>query len=182
MNPSFGVPWPRLQRAAARLREIPEARDAGRVSALLFLCGLQYLLTYRRATRRRLSHYLDDGLREAVLQTLPVLMKCRARSTGEAERERSVLGFQVHPEFRQLTLAFSQLHQRLPHSSAQWLANDDANVIRLTFGMGVAARFAPESHEFIRRLLSRPLILPASILDVVESFHWHPAWSVALAA
>jgi hypothetical protein len=48
--------------------------------------------------------------------------------------------------------------------------------------MGVAARFAPESHEFVRGFLERPLILPAPILDVLESFRWHPAWSVALAA
>src|SRR3954468_14552220 len=76
MHPSFGVPWPRLQRAAARLSELHTARgERGRVSALIFLCGVKYLVTYREANGRRLSHYLDDGLREAVDHTLPVLMK-----------------------------------------------------------------------------------------------------------
>jgi hypothetical protein len=184
MNPSFGVPWSRLQRAAARLNELHDARaEAGRVSALLFLCGLKYLLTYREANGRRLNHYVDDGLREAVAQTLPMLMKCCAEvAVPRASHRRPSPIVELHPEFQQLTLAFCDLHKRLPCATAHWLGNDEANVVRLTFGMGVAARFAPESHEFILRFLDSPPILPASILDVLESFRWHPAWSVALAA
>src|SRR5688572_7696315 len=92
MNPSFGVPWPRLQRAAARLNELHNARaEAGRVSALLFLCGLRYLITYREANGRRLSHYIDDGLRETVALTLPTLMKsCSDFAISKtADRQRS---------------------------------------------------------------------------------------------
>jgi hypothetical protein len=183
MNPSFGVPWPRLQRAAARLNELHDARaEAGRVSALLFLCGLRYLITYREANGRRLSHYIDDGLREAVALTLPTLMKCCGEFAVPRAIGRRASMAEPHPEFQQLTQAFCELHKQLPGPVAQWLRNDEVNVVRLTFGTGVAARFAPESHEFVRRFLERPLILPTPILDVLESFRWHPAWSVALAA
>jgi hypothetical protein len=184
MNPSFGVPWARLQRAVARLNELHDERsEAGRVSALLFLCGVKYLLTYREANGRRLNHYVDDGLREAVAQTLPMLMKCCAEIALPKARHRLPSPIvELHPEFQQLTMAFRDLHGQLPRATAHWLGNDDVNVVRLTFGMGVAARFAPESHEFIRHFLDRPPILPTSILDVLESFRWHPAWSVALAA
>jgi hypothetical protein len=173
-----------LQRAAARLEELHDARtDAGRVSALLFLCGVKYLVTYREANGRRLNHYLDDGLREAVAQTLPTLMKCCAEAAlPQASHLRPMPNGELHPEFQQLTLAFRELHGQLPRAIARWLRNDEVNVVRLTFGMGVAARFAPESHEFIRHFLDHPPVLPASILDVLESFCWHPAWSVALAA
>jgi hypothetical protein len=184
MNPSFGVPWPRLQRAAARLSELHDVRaEAGRVSALLFLCGVKYLLTYREANGRRLSHYIDDGLREAVAQTLPTLMKCCEEfAVPKTIGQRKAPAGEHHPEFQQLTLAFCELHKKLPASTVHWLGDSEVNVVRLTFGMGVAARFAPESHEFVRRFLARPLILPITILDVLDSFRWHPAWSVSLAA
>ena len=185
MHPSFGVPWPRLQRAAARLSELHTARaERGRVSALLFLCGVKYLVTYREANGRRLSHYLDDGLREAVDHTLPALMKrcvesplVRIPGTRMTFREGSL-------EFAQLVFAFGKLHQRLPSSTVKWLGEETAetNLVRLTFGMGVTARFAPDSHDFLRRMLEHPLALSTPVLDVLESFRWHPEWSVALAA
>lgn len=183
MNPSFGVPWPRLQRAAARLNELHDARaEAGRVSALLFLCGLRYLVTYREANGRRLSHYVDDGLREAVAQTLPALMKCCGQFAFPRAVGRRSSMVQPRSEFQQLSLGFCELHKHLPLAAEHWLRDDDVNVVRLTFGMGVVARFDPESHEFVRSFLDRPLILPTPILDVLESFRWHPTWSVALAA
>jgi hypothetical protein len=183
MNPSFGVPWPRLQRAAARLSELHDARaEAGRVSALLFLCGLRYLVTYREASGRRLSHYIDDGLREAVEDTLPALMKCCGQFAVPRTVGRRSSMVEPHSAFQRLTLAFSELHEHLPHAAKHWLQDDDEKVVRLTFGMGVTSRFAPESHAFVRAFLDRPLILPAPVLDVLESFHWHPAWSVVLAA
>src|SRR6185369_14473124 len=117
MNPSFGVPWPRLQRAAARLHELHDARaEAGRVSALLFLCGLKYLLTYREANGRRLSHYLDDGLREAVDHTLPALMKYGGAFERQSRGARIRVS-QTSSQFRRLVFAFNRLHQRLPAST-----------------------------------------------------------------
>lgn len=185
MHPSFGVPWPRLQRAAARLTELhsrqPEPR---RVHALIFVCGLKYLLTYRKANGRRLSHYLDDGLREAVEQTLPVLMQRRTGFQPPTSRAgRVLLPATANTEFDQLVFAFGQLQKSLPAAIAKWIGQTkrDSNLIRLSFGMGVAARFAPVSHEFVRHMLENPLRLNTAILDVVESFHWHPEWSVALA-
>ena len=184
MHPSFGVPWPRLQRAAARLTVLhPSSADTGRVHALLFLCGLKYLLTYRQANGRRLSHYLDDGLREAVDHTLPALMARSAEFKPPLKGIRLPLR-QTNLEFAQLVFGFRKLHVQLPAAAAQWLAGsslDEANLVRLTFGMGVAARFAPSAHQFVRRMLDQPLAISTPVADVWESFRWHPEWSVALA-
>ncbi len=185
MHPSFGVPWPRLQRAAARLSELHATQpEPHRVHALIFLCGLKYLFTYRHANGRRLSHYLDDGLREAVEHTLPALMQ-RANwfQTPLSRASRMVLPLSANPEFEKLLFAFRKLHQRTPAATSRWLAGSafESNLLRLSFGMGVAARFAPESHDFVLRLIENPLVLNTRVLDVVESFRWHPEWSVALA-
>ena len=185
MHPSFGVPWPRLQRAVARLTELQAPQPEGcRVHALIFLCGLKYLLTYRNANKRRLSHYLDDGLREAVDETLPALMQwAKEFPPPPSHAGRIALPRPKNIEFEQLTFAFGQLPRRLTPMTSEWIekAGGEANLLRLSFGMGVTARFAPQSREFVQRMLEKPLPLPASILDVVESFHWHPEWSVALA-
>ena len=86
-------------------------------------------------------------------------------------------------EFAQLVFGFGKLHQRLPAATAQWAGRDllDANLVRLAFGMGVAARFSPDSHEFLRRMLEQPLNFSTPVQDVLESFAWHPDWSLALA-
>jgi hypothetical protein len=185
MHPSFGVPWPRLQRAAARLADLHAPRpESCRVHALIFLCGLKYLLTYRSAKGRRLSHYLDDGLREAVGETLPALMQWSAEFRPPVVRAgRISLPRAENIEFDQLVFAFGQLPARLPASPSEWIEQTgrEANLVRLSFGMGVSARFAPDSHDFVRRMLEKPLPLPAAVLDVLESFNWHPEWSVALA-
>jgi hypothetical protein len=183
MHPSFGVPWPRLQRAALRLTQLHVAQPASRrVHALIFLCGLKYLLTYRSATGRRLSHYLDDGLREAVDHTLPLLMKRAADFKPPVPRSRIAVPLPA-AEFEQLVFAFGKLHSRLPAATSRWLEQSDAeaNLVRLSFGMGVVARFAPDSHGFIRRLLETPLTLNTQVVDVLDSFQWDPEWSVALA-
>jgi hypothetical protein len=185
MHPSFGVPWARLQRAAARLTQLHAPQpEACRVHALLFLCGLKYLFTYRNATRRRLSHYLDDGLREAVVDTLPALMLwCEEFQPPTVHAGRLSLPGVEHLEFEQLIFAFGQLPQRLSAATSEWIDNTggEANVVRLSFGMGVSARFASRSQDFVRRMLEQSLPLPTPIIDVLESFHWHPEWSVALA-
>lgn len=186
MHPSFGVPWPRLQRAAARLNQLHALpHEGGRVHALLFLCGLKYLLTYREANGRRLSHYIDDGLREAVEHTLPVLMdRCLKATVPRAShsRESGLTSTALDPLDR-IERAFLELHLRFPAATARWLEmpEREANLIRLDFGMGVAARFHPASHGFVREWLGQPLNLPRPVLDVVESFHWHPDWSLVLA-
>jgi hypothetical protein len=181
MNPSFGVPWPRLQRAAARLTEIHPARaERAQVFALLFLGGLTYLLTYREATGRRLSHYVDDGLREAIDHTLPILMKRCGEFAGKSSQDKSAASKDGSLEFQQLTFGFHQLLQRPPSSTIKWLGPHPDNFVRLTFGFGVASRFAPESHDFVRRMLDRPLQFPLEVRDVLESFRWDPEWSVAL--
>jgi hypothetical protein len=184
MQPSFGVPWPRLQRAAARLNELHASpHEGGRVHALLFLCGVQYLVTYRRATRRRLSHYLDDGLREAVDHTLPVLMRRCVELNSHIKVGKRASRHSCHGHLDTLARAFEKLRRRLPASTTRWLVGpaSEANFLRLTFGMGVVARFAPDAHTFTRDLLEEPLELSIPVLDVVESFHWHPEWSLALA-
>ncbi len=181
MYPSYGVPWPRLERAAARLTELHSARaEPGRVSAMLFFCGLKYLLSYRQACGRRLSHYLDDGLREAVHHTLPGLMKyCTAgRSilarSGRCHHEDTI-------EFRQLIAGFARLQERLPSSTAKWIGGHQENLVRLAFGIGVASRFSPESYAFVRCLLEKPIHFSLEDRDVLDSFQWHPDWSLALA-
>ena len=85
-------------------------------------------------------------------------------------------------DFARLVFAFEKLHRRMPAATARWLeqTHRETNLWRLTFGMGVIARFAPESHEFVRRMLDQPFQLSSKVVDVVESFHWHPDWSVAL--
>jgi hypothetical protein len=184
MHPSFGVPWPRLQRAAARLSELHASpRETGRVHALIFICGLQYLLTYRQTTRRRLSHYLDDGLREAVDHTLPALMSRCVDSPVELPQVERWVRQRSNQHLNKLVTGFNELRRSLPASTSRWLEGpaSEANFLRLTFGMGVAARFAPDSHRFTLDLLDEPLALTRPVLDVVESFHWHPDWSLALA-
>jgi hypothetical protein len=182
MYPAFGVPWPRLQRAVARLTDLhASSAEANRVHALLFLCGVKYLLTYRRANGRRLSHYLDDGLREAVDHTLPALMAHCAAFKAPPPGTR-LPALEANLEFQQLVFGFRGLYLHLPASTAKWLAASapEANLVRLTFGMGVAARFAPSAHEFVRRMLDQPLVISTPVADVWESFRWHPEWSVAL--
>jgi len=184
MHPSFGVPWPRLQRAAVRLTELhAQQPEPARVHALLFICGLKYLLTYRAANRRRLSHYLDDGLRETVELTIPPLIdRCRLYRSPHPPGTR-LPARESNEEFQQLIFGFKKLHADLPPATARWIVKGrpDCNLVRLTFGMGVAARFAPNSHGFVRRLLHKPLIVSLPILDVWESFNWDPEWSVSLA-
>ena len=182
MHPSFGVPWPRLQRAVARLNELDaDAADPSRVHALLFLCGLKYLLTYRQKTRRRLAHYIDDGLRDAVQQTLPALMKRCAELPWHASPRPHLR--EKNPEFQQLIVAFRELHPQLPDGTSRWIEHErrEANLVRLSFGMGVISRFSPESHQFVRLMLEKPLIVSTPVLDVIESFRWHPEWSLVLA-
>ena len=185
MHPSFGVPWPRLQRAAARLEQLHAAQpEPRRVHALIFLCGLKYLFTYRNATGRRLSHYLDDGLREAVEHTLPALMKRAATFQPASAPNRRIARPPTEIDgFEQLLFAFGKLHARLPAATSRWIqqAGGEDNLVRLSFGMGAVARFAPESHDFIRRLLEKPLLLNSHVVDVLESFQWDPEWSVVLA-
>ena len=184
MHPSFGVPWPRLQRAAARLGDLhAQQPDSARVHALLFICGLKYLLTYRAANGRRLSHYIDDGLRETVEFTIPPLVDyCRRYRSPHPHGTRLPVR-ESNEEFQQLIFGFSRLHAHLPPATARWIGkgNPESNLLRLTFGMGVAARFAPNSHGLVRRMLAKPLIVSVAINDVWESFRWDPEWSVALA-
>ena len=184
MHPSFGVPWPRLQRAAARLGQLhAQQPEPARVHALLFICGLKYLLTYRAANGRRLSHYVDDGLRETVEFTIPPLIdRCREYRSPHPQGTRLPVR-ESNDEFQQLIFGFAKLHTELPPVTARWIARGDreSNLLRLTFGMGVAARFAPNSHGFVRRMLDKPLVVSPPILDVWESFRWSPEWSVALA-
>lgn len=184
MHPSFGVPWPRLERAAARLKLLhPAPSECPRVSTLLFLCGLKYLLTYREATGRRLSHYLDDGLREAVEHTLPALMRRAAELRLRPRTHGSRLPVREdNPEFFRLHFGFECLHERLPAATMKWVASHEANWTRLAFGLGVAARFAPETHVLVREMLRKPLALSTPVLDVVASFRWDPDWSLALRA
>jgi len=60
-------------------------------------------------------------------------------------------------EFQQLVLGFGRLHRRLPASTSRWIeqGNRESNIVRLSFGMGVTARFAPDSMtssaEYLRR-------------------------------
>jgi hypothetical protein len=183
MHPSFGVPWPRLQRAAARLTELHAPAEHGRVHALLFLCGLKYLLTYRESNGRRLSHYIDDGLREAVDQTLPTLIKYCAEFQPPCSPGTRVPRREANVEFQQLAFAFNEFPRRWPASIAKWIEQGrrEANVVRLAFGMGVTARFAPDAHMFVRQMLEKPLAFNTAVLDVLESFRWHPEWSLMLA-
>jgi len=155
--------------------------EANRVHALLFLCGLKYLLSYRQATRRRLCHYLDDGLRDAVEQTLPVLMRaCCAAQTIRPVGGRGVAVENTH--FERLAVGFACLPPRLPTATTRWVETaSGGNRIRLSFGMGVAARFDPDAHAFVREMLGQPPVFSRAVLDVIESFHWHPDWSLALA-
>jgi hypothetical protein len=185
MYHSFGVPWPRLQRAAARLKELhAPAPSSGRVHALLFFCGLKYLLTYRKANRRRLNHYIDDGLREAVEQTIPTLLKfAKQMAPIRTPAGRLLLPALSNVEFERLVFGFEHLHRCLPDPVSNWMkqcGGAEANCIRLSFGMGVAARFAPESHTFVCRMMDSPPSFRVPVMDVVESFHWHPEWSLVL--
>lgn len=181
MCPSYGVPWPRLERAAARLRQIHFDAPLTRVQPLLFLCGLKYFTTYRSANRRRLSHYVDDGLREAVERGLPLLVSLAKEVHLDAPVHRFRLAT-VNEPFERVNYAFLFFNDRLPPGVDRWAGKTmrEASLIRLTFGMGVMARFAPESHTLVRRLVEKPVRLSQEELDVLESFRWDARWSVAL--
>ena len=162
--------------------ELHAPAEQDRVHALLFLCGLKFLLTYREANGRRLSHYLDDGLREAVEHTLPVLMNQCAAFQPPRRSNRRVARCEVNDEFQHLRFGFRRLHRRLPACTAKWVeaGEREAGIVRISFGMGIVARFAPESHPFVREMLEKPLVLSVHELDVLESFRWHPEWSLVL--
>jgi hypothetical protein len=155
-----------------------------RVHALIFVCGLKYLLTYRDAKRRRVSHYLDDGLREAVEETLPALIQW-SEEFQPPPLHGGRISFEWSPnlEFEQLTFGFEQLPTRLSAATSEWVrkTGDEASLLRLSFGMGVSARFGVRSQKFVQRMMEKPLSLSQSVIDVLESFHWHPEWSLALA-
>src|SRR5688572_11471757 len=131
MHPAFGVPWPRLHRAAARLTELhAQQPEPARVHALLFICGLKYLLTYRAANGRRLSHYLDDGLRETVEFTIPPLIDaCRQYRSLHSQGTR-LPPRESNDEFQQLVFGFGKLHAQLPTATARWTArgNPESNL------------------------------------------------------
>jgi hypothetical protein len=183
MCPSFGVPWTRLERAAARLTHIHSGASLPRVQPLLFLCGLKYLSTYRAINRRRLTHYVDDGLREAVERGLPALVQLAKELELDAPVHR-LSKLMVNTEWERITYAFLFFNDRLPADIARWASGPvrEASLVRLTFGMGVMARFAPESHTLVRRLVEKPVRLSAEEFDVLESFRWDSRWSVALGA
>lgn len=183
MCPAFGVPWPRLERAAARLRQLSPNAPFERIQPLIFLCGLKYLLTYRSANRRRLTHYVDDGLRESVERALPTFVALSKQLQVDAPVGRIQLA-DSNIELERMNYAFLFLNEALPLEVKRWLGhtNRDAALIRLTFGMGVMARFAPESHTLVRRMMEKPVKLSAGEADVLESFCWDPSWSVALTA
>ena len=88
----------------------------------------------------------------------------------------------VNDEFERLNYAFLLFNDRLPASIQRWAAPNirAAALIRLTFGMGVMARFAPESHTLVRRLVEKPVRLSPAEADVLESFRWDSSWSVSL--
>jgi hypothetical protein len=182
MCPSFGVPWPRLERAAERLRQLRSPSvPLSRVQPLLFLCGLKYLLTYRAVNGRRLTHYVDDGLREAVEKSLPLFVALSKQLQLDSPVGRVSLA-PVNIEFERVNYAFVFLNEALPIEVKRWAAGpfEQAQLIRLTFGMGVMARFAPESHTLVKRMHETTIRLSPEESDVLESFRWHSSWSVAL--
>ena len=182
MCPAFGVPWPRLERAAARLRQLSPSAPFERVQPLIFLCGLKYLLTYRSVNRRRLTHYVDDGLREAVDRSLPVFVALSKQLQVDAPQGRIELTDDSNIELERVNYAFLLLNDALPLEVKRWIGRThrEAALVRLTFGMGVMARFAPESHTLVRRMMDKPVRLSAGEADVLESFRWDASWSVAL--
>ena len=89
----------------------------------------------------------------------------------------------THLHFDALDNAFAALHAELPAATSRWILTnpDPGSLVRLSFGMGVSARFHPDAHAFVRAMLEAHPCFSRPVLDVVECFHWHPAWSVALA-
>jgi hypothetical protein len=150
---------------------------------MLFLCGLKYLLTYRAVKGRRLTHYVDDGLREAVEKALPVLVSLSKQLQLDAPAGR-ITHLPVNTEFERVNYAFLFLNEALPLEVQRWAGEirRDAALIRLTFGMGVMARFAPESHTLVKRMMEKSIRLSPEEADVLESFRWDSSWSVALNA
>lgn len=184
MCPSFGVPWPRLERAASRLRQLRRTpASLAQIQPVLFLCGLKYLLTYRAENGRRLTHYIDDGLRDAVEKSLPTFVAL----TKQLQLDQPVGRVSLTPvniEFERVNYAFLFLNDALPVEVKRWAraSHEGAALVRLTFGMGVMARFAPESHTLVKRMCEKPIRLSPEESDVLESFRWDSSWSVALHA
>ena len=150
---------------------------------MLFLCGLKYLLTYRAVNGRRLTHYVDDGLREAVEKSLPIFVALSKQLQLDAPVGRFSVPA-VNAEHERVNYAFILLNEALPLEVKRWVGGPptDAPLIRLTFGMGVMARFAPESHTIVKRMMDKPIRLSMEEADVLESFRWDASWSVALNA
>jgi hypothetical protein len=148
---------------------------------MLFLCGLKYLLTYRAENGRRLTHYVDDGLREAVEKSLPTFVSLSKQLQLDAPVDRVSL-VPVNIEFERVNYAFLFFNEALPLEVKRWAKAPyvESSLVRLTFGMGVMARFAPESHTLVKRMTEKPLRLSPEESDVLESFRWDSSWSVAL--
>ncbi|HMJ91630.1 MAG TPA: hypothetical protein VK530_17545 [Candidatus Acidoferrum sp.] len=150
---------------------------------MLFLCGLKYLLTYRAVNGRRLTHYIDDGLRESVEKSLPIMVALSKQLQLDAPVGR-ISRAPVNVEFERISYAFLFFNNALPIEVRRWAAepHHEAALIRLTFGMGVMARFAPESHTLVKRMMEKSLRLSPEEADVLESFRWDASWSLALHA
>jgi hypothetical protein len=132
---------------------------------------------------RRLTHYVDDGLREAVEKTLPVLVSLSKQLQLDSPAGR-ISNLPVNIEFERVSYAFLFLNDALPIEVQRWAGHvrREDELVRLTFGMGVMARFAPESHTLVKRMMENSIRLSPEEADVLESFRWDASWSVALNA
>lgn len=195
MQPTYQVPWEKLESACVTLRkEIVGDGDFGRLLPVLFLCGLRFQFSYfvaRDSGNTNLrqggaGHLIDDGLSEACESGLRTLMRfSKSRKLREPMGKDFEKTF-VNPEWLCLTLAFLGLYPALHIRVQKWIEHGDrqTNLIRFSFGMGVESLWFSSSNRYVHKLMKQPVCLldwkgePCNerVKGVFDSFVWDPDW------
>jgi hypothetical protein len=169
MQPTYQVPWSKLERTFARLKEIlgdvqaqVSARKFDRAFArqellcsgqnhraflLLFLCGLRFEFGYFRASENAQNglrqvgagHLLDDCLAETCDRGLRSLMEI-AKSRRLRETVSEFLKPSVNTELLLLGVAFAELQEKLPVTVTHWIEHGERESNCIRFCFGMGVR------------------------------------------
>ncbi len=191
MQPTYQVPWERLESACAKLRQGVAGDDsAKKLLPLLFLCGLHFQHSYyaagqtgrAEAKQAGAGHLIDDGLDQACERGLKTLMRL-SKSRGNFVNDEAFKPC-LNKEWTALNLAFLDLFKELPVTVQRWIEHGDkaTNLIRFSFGMGVRSHWfdAP----FFASMMRKPFGFAnwkgepctKQVKEVLDSFTWNPEW------
>jgi hypothetical protein len=195
VQPTFQVPWERLEKARRDFLAGTQGRDITSRS-FLFLCGVKLACSYAaawhakhpRAQQPYPCHLLDDGL-EMVCQSFfkELLKTVRSRRMSAEIRDIKKLAGYPSDAAEWLALEFSFLRlneERLPPRIAAWVKNGDCavNWTRLSFGAGVCSLY--DFPDFVLKLRRNRFNfidrnsknVTQEVVAIAARFDWDPAW------